>query len=134
MTRAEDICLTIADLMSQVSKKLYKLGQVVTKISENLATIEKYCEKNLRDTHCLSDIYNELKKSIFASCNQVRKHESQDFNRRPQGHKPGAGAVSLLVAELAATKSCRQFVLEKDLGETRVQTDDEPPSWAWPAR
>ena len=80
MTRAEDICLTIADLMSQVSKKLYKLGQVVTKISENLATIEKYCEKNLRDTHCLSDIYNELKKSIFASCNQVRKPSSNYTN------------------------------------------------------
>lgn len=59
--------------MGEVSRKLYKLGTVVTKISDNLATIEKYCEKNLRESHCLSEIYAELKKSIYASCNQVRK-------------------------------------------------------------
>lgn len=73
LTRAEDICLQISELMGEVSRKLYKLGTVVTKISDNLATIEKYCEKNLRESHCLSEIYAELKKSIYASCNQVRK-------------------------------------------------------------
>ena len=66
--------------MSEVSKKLYKLGQVVGKICDNQATIEKYCEKNLRETHSLSEIYAELRKSIYASCNQVKKPASNYIN------------------------------------------------------
>lgn len=63
-----------------MSRKLYKLGQVVGKLSENQGTIEKYLEKNLRETHSLSEIYNELKKSIYASCNQVKKPVSNYMN------------------------------------------------------
>lgn len=62
--------------MDQISKKLYKLGQVITKVTDNLETIEKYCEKNLKQSHSLSGLYSELKKSIYSSCNQVKKPAS----------------------------------------------------------
>lgn len=68
--------MSITDLMEKVSKKLYKLGQVITKVTDNLETIEKYCEKNLKQSHSLSSLYTELKKSIYASCNQIKKPAS----------------------------------------------------------
>jgi predicted ATPase len=39
-----------------------------------------------------------------------------------------------LVSELAGVRTCRQFLLEKELGETRTQSDAEEPSWNWPSR
>lgn len=62
--------------MDEVSRKLYKLGQVFTKITDNLDTIEKYCEKNLRESHNLSGLFVELKRSVYASCSQVKKPAS----------------------------------------------------------
>ena len=49
------------------------MGQILTKIGDNLNTIEKYCENNLRDSYNLSSLYGELRKSFYASCNQLKK-------------------------------------------------------------
>lgn len=39
-----------------------------------------------------------------------------------------------LVSALSDAESCHKIVLEKELGETVVRTDDERPSWTWPSR
>ena len=41
--------------------------------------------------------------------------------------------AAALVSALDADASCRQIVLEKQLGETVVQ-DGLPPDWTWPSR
>jgi predicted ATPase len=41
--------------------------------------------------------------------------------------------AAALVSALDADASCRQIVLEKQLGETVVK-DSTPPDWTWPAR
>jgi predicted ATPase len=42
--------------------------------------------------------------------------------------------ATTLVAELAAAKDARRIVLQKQLGETLVDGDEDPPAWAWPTR
>ncbi len=42
--------------------------------------------------------------------------------------------ASRLIATLGEDRRCRAIRLEKELGETRIVDDDDPPRWQWPSR
>lgn len=74
--RVEDVCGEINEVYEVLSKKYYKLGTLFLRIEDNMKTIEKYFDNNLKDTYRLGDLHQKLRTSFYSSCNQLKKPAS----------------------------------------------------------
>lgn len=72
----EDVCTEINDIYELLSKKYYKLGTLFLRIEDNVKTIEKYFDNNLKDTYRLGDLHQKLRTSFYSCCNQLKKPAS----------------------------------------------------------
>lgn len=52
---------------------MLKLGNLFSQIGDNMVTIEKYCDNNLKDSIKAGEIYHHLNRAFLAQCNQFKK-------------------------------------------------------------
>jgi hypothetical protein len=70
------VCNEINEVYEILSKKYYKLGTLFLRIEDNMKTIEKYFDNNLKDTFRLGDLHQRLRTSFYSCCNQLKKPAS----------------------------------------------------------